>query len=267
MPGYRTDSVLMRLKKISVILMIMMLCASHGIMAQDTLSLKKSSRKERKEKESRDALLADTLVVTKLSESGKKKKTTIVDVTSDSTVMTHETKPKRKGDSMKATMMSVVFPGGGQIYNRKYWKLPIVYIGFGALIYSFSSNSNNYQMYYRGYMDFTDDIRETNSYLEFVPGDPGAYDPMANPNADRANTTLVKEKMLRLIDYHRRYRDLSVILTGVWYMAQILDANVDASLMEYDVSDNLELSFYPSILTLPGRAPGTSFNLHLTMAF
>ncbi|MBK9390849.1 MAG: hypothetical protein IPN68_11865 [Bacteroidetes bacterium] len=69
------------------------------------------------------------------------------------------------------------------------------------------------------------------------------------------------------MDYHKRYRDLSIILTGVWYMAQILDANVDASLMEYDVSDNLELSFYPSMITLPGRSPGTGFNLHLTMAF
>jgi hypothetical protein len=164
--------------------------------------------------------------------------------------------------------MSAVFPGGGQIYNRKYWKLPIVYAGFGILLYTTSSNANNYQLYYKGYMDFTDDIRETDSYLEFVPGDPSAYDPVLYPETyDPANATLVEEKMLRLVDYHKRYRDLSIILMGVWYMAQILDANVDASLMEYDVSDNLELSFYPSMISLPGRSSLASLNMSFRMTF
>lgn len=267
MPGDRTYFVLMRLKKISVIFMLLMLFASQVILSQDTLSVKKPSGKESEEKETIDTLSVDTLVVTELHESGKRKKTTVIDVANDSTAVTAVAKPKRKGDTMKATMMSAVFPGGGQIFNRKYWKLPIVYVGFGALIYSFSSNSNDYQMYYKGYMDFTDDIKETNSYLEFVPADPAIYDPMVNPNADPANTALVEEKMLRLIDYHKRYRDLSIILTGVWYMIQILDANVDASLLDYDVSDNLDLTFFPSMLTLPGRSPGASLNLQLTMAF
>jgi hypothetical protein len=94
-----------------------------------------------------------------------------------------------------------------------------------------------------------------------------SYDPVRDPGANPANTALVKQRMLRLIDYHKRYRDLSIILMGVWYMATILDANVDASLMEYDVSDNLELSFYPSMINLPGRSPVAGLNLHLTMAF
>lgn len=169
---------------------------------------------------------------------------------------------------MKATMMSAVFPGGGQLLNRKYWKLPIVYAGFGALFYSISSNSKNYQLYYKGYMDFTDDIKETDSYLDFVPGNRAAYDPVFAPDKyNPANAALVEERMLRLVDYHKRYRDLSIILTGVWYLAQLLDANVDASLMEYDVSDNLALSVYPSMITLPGRSSVAGLNLHLTMAF
>lgn len=177
-------------------------------------------------------------------------------------------KPVRKGDPMKATMMSAVFPGGGQFYNRKYWKMPVVYAGFGVLFYSISSNSNNYQLYYKGYMDFKDDIKETDSYLDFVPGNRAAWDPVFAPDTyNPANSALVEERMLRLIDYHKRYRDLSFILTGVWYLAQLLDANVDASLMEYDVSDNLALSFYPSMITLPGRAAAAGLNLHLTMAF
>ncbi|MBI5010393.1 MAG: hypothetical protein HZB98_12260 [Bacteroidia bacterium] len=120
-------------------------------------------------------------------------------------------------------------------------------------------------------MDFTDEIPETTRYFEFLNPDiydPSTYDPVLHPETyDPANAQLVEEKMLRLVDYHKRYRDLSIILTGVWYMAQILDANVDASLMDYDVSDNLELTFYPSMITLPGRSPGAGFNIHLTMAF
>jgi len=190
-----------------------------------------------------------------------------MDISNDTLPVPVSLKQVRKGDPMKATMLSAVFPGGGQIYNRKYWKLPVVYGGFGVLLYTTSSNSKNYQLYYKGYMDFTDDIKETDSYLDFVPGDPSTYDPVLYPGANPANTALVEERMLRLVDYHKRYRDLSIILMGVWYMATILDANVDASLMEYDVSDNLELSFYPAMMNFPGRSPVAGLNLQLTMAF
>jgi len=224
-----------------------MFCVTHNIVAQDTLSVEKASRRDRKE---------------------KNEKTTVIDVSNDTLPVVVKPKIKRKGDTMKASMMSVVFPGGGQIYNRKYWKLPIVYAGFGGLIYFFRSNSTNYQLYYRGFMDFTDDIPETASYQKFIFENPKTYDRVLHPETfNPSNAQLVEEKMLRLVDYHKQYRDLSIILTGVWYMAQILDANVDASLMEYDVTDNLELTFYPSMITLPGRSPGTGFNLHLTMAF
>jgi hypothetical protein len=259
---------LKRLQKILIIFIPVMLWAPQSITAQDTLSVNKTSGSGKEAKKADDAITSDTLVVTNPPRSRKKDKTTVIDITNDTLPVPASPVVKRKGDPMKATMMSVVFPGGGQIYNRKYWKLPIVYIGFGALLYSISSNSKNYQLYYKGYMDFTDDIKETDSYLDFVPGDPAAYDPVLYPDTyNPANAAQVEEKMLRLVDYHKRYRDLSFILTGVWYMAQILDANVDASLMEYDVSDNLELTFYPSMITLPGRSPGAGLNLHLTMTF
>jgi hypothetical protein len=239
----------MEIKKLSIFVAAFLFCLLQNIAAQDTLSVDKTVKQERK---------------------SKKEKTTVLDITNDTLPVAAKPVVKRKGDTMKATMLSAVFPGGGQIFNRKYWKLPIVYAGFGALIYSFSSNSNNYQLYYKGYMDFTDDIPETASYIdeELVPLDPEVYDPVLHPETyDPATAQLVEEKMLRLVDYHKRYRDLSIILTGVWYMAQILDANVDASLMDYDISDNLELTFYPSMITLPGRSPGAGFNLHLTMVF
>ncbi|HAM11014.1 MAG: hypothetical protein A2X05_05440 [Bacteroidetes bacterium GWE2_41_25] len=258
------------LNKILIVLILQLFCLPQSIIAQDTLSVEKSSGRGRKELKKDDTLFSDSLVVTNPSKSKKKEKTTVVDISNDSLPVPVNLKPIRKGDPMKATMISAVFPGGGQLFNRKYWKMPIVYAGFGALFYAISSNSDNYQMYYKGYMDFTDDIKETNSYLEFVPpkGDPSSYDPVLAPGTyNPANEALVKEKMLRLIDYHKRYRDLSIILTGVWYLAQLLDANVDASLMEYDVSDNLELTFFPSRITLPGRSSTAGINLQLTMAF
>lgn len=256
------------LKNISIILILQLFCTPQNIIAQDTLSVENSSKKESKEKLTVETLSTDSLVVTNPVKSGKKGKTTVMDITNDTLPEPVSLKPVRKGDPMKATMISAVFPGGGQLFNRKYWKLPIVYAGFGVLFYSISSNSDNYQLYYKGYTDFTDDIKETDSYLDFIPGDPAVYDPVLAPDTyNPALAANVEEQMLRLVDYHKRYRDLSIILTGVWYLVQILDANVDASLMEYDVSDNLELSFYPSMITLPGRSLAAGLNLHLTMAF
>ena len=247
-----------------IILILQLFCLAQNIIAQDTLSVEKPSAKGRKEK---NADRIDSLVLTTPENSRKRGRTTVMDISNDTLPVPVSLKPVRKGDPMKATMLSAVFPGGGQIFNRKYWKLPIVYGGFGALLYTTSANSKNYQMYYKGYMDFTDDIEETDSYIYFLPSGLVSYDPVKDPGAIPANTTQVEEQMLRLIDYHKRYRDLSIILMGVWYMATILDANVDASLMEYDVSDNLDLSFYPSMMNFPGRSPVAGINLQLTMAF
>ena len=265
---HRVDFILNILQKILIILILQLFCSPQNIIAQDTLSVEKPSKQGKKEKRAADTLSSDSLVVNDPVKSRKKGKTTVMDITNDSLPVPVSLKPVRKGDPMKATMISAVFPGGGQLYNRKYWKLPVVYAVFGGLFYSISKNSENYQLYYKGYMDFTDDIKETDSYLDFVPGDPAAYDPVLHPGtANPASTANVEEQMLRLIDYHKRYRDLSIILTGVWYLVQLLDANVDASLMEYDVSDNLELTFYPSMITLPGRSSAAGLNLHLTIAF
>jgi hypothetical protein len=147
-------------------------------------------------------------------------------------------------DPLRATMLAAVFPGMGQVYNRKYWKIPLVYAGFGGLAYSIGSNSSNYRTYMKAYQDFTDNIPETRSYqqLEGLKGvDPAAYDRVTNPQT----YSYYKDQMLRLIDYYKRYRDLSYIGLGAWYLISILDANVDASLFNYDVSDNLDLAIMP----------------------
>lgn len=170
-------------------------------------------------------------------------------------------------DPMKATMLAVVLPGMGQIYNKKYYKVPFVYAGFGALAYSISYNSNNYVKYTKAYQDFVDEIPETNSFLELSNSlralDPESYDRVTNPE----NFAYYRDQMLRIVDYYKRYRDLSYIGIGVWYLVTILDANVDASLFNFDVSDNLDVAVIPSQVPLPGGYLGAGVNVSLKLNF
>jgi hypothetical protein len=176
-----------------------------------------------------------------------------------------------KPDPMKATMMAVAFPGLGQVYNRKYWKIPLVYAGFGGLIYSAGFNSKNFTSYMIAYQDFTDKVPETKSYQE-LPWlkdiDPTTYDPVLHPTTYSASTaSYYKDQLLRGIDYYKRYRDLSYIGIGAWYLFSILDANVDASLFNYDISKNLDIALFPVQLSLPGGFMGAGVNMSLKVTF
>jgi Family of unknown function (DUF5683) len=183
-------------------------------------------------------------------------------------VVTDTVKHKFSAEPFRASMMAFVFPGLGQIYNRKYWKIPVVYAGFGGLIFSASRNSVEYNRFMSAYQDFTDDIRETDSYLDLITDDPATYDPVLYPDSYSASTAeTYKERMLRMVDYHRKYRDLSYIGIATWYLISILDANVDASLFNYDVSDNLDLAVFPSTYLLPGGYTGAGVNMSLRITF
>jgi hypothetical protein len=168
-------------------------------------------------------------------------------------------------------MLAVAFPGLGQIYNRKYWKIPVVYAGFGALIYSAGLNSTNYNLHMKAYQDFIDVIPETQSYLilETLKNlDPKTYDPVLYPVTSNPSTTqYVKDGMLRLIDYYKRYRDLSYIGIAGWYLLSVLDANVDASLFNYDISNNLEIALFPVQVSLPGGFVGAGVNVGMKVTF
>ena len=144
-------------------------------------------------------------------------------------------------------MLATAFPGLGQIYNRKYWKIPFVYAGFGSLIYAISYNSREYNIFLKAYMDFTDNIPETDSYLAIIKNvDPSTLDPVKDPGT----YSWYKDRMLNQVDYFKKYRDLSYIGLGAWYLITILDANVDASLFNYNVRDDLEMKVEPAILPI-----------------
>jgi len=176
-------------------------------------------------------------------------------------------------DPLRATMLAVSFPGLGQIYNRKYWKIPLVYAGFGGLIYSVRFNSSNYNKYMRAYQDFTDKIPGTTSYLNVIPStvDQKSYDLVVYPESEdpqiEQNASYWRDGMLRMVDYYKRYRDLSYIGIAGWYLFSILDANVDASLFNYDVGPNLELAATPMMVPLPGGFSGAGINLSMRVVF
>jgi hypothetical protein len=177
-------------------------------------------------------------------------------------------KTKFKPEPLKATMLAVVFPGMGQIYNRKYWKIPLVYAGFGGLIYSAGVNAKNFNLYMKAYQDFTDVIPATDSYLTLIKADPKTYDPVLYPESyNPQSASYYKDAMLQMVDYYKRYRDLSYIGIAGWYLLSVLDANVDASLFNYDITDNLDVAVLPMQISLPGGFIGAGLNLNLRITF
>ena len=177
-------------------------------------------------------------------------------------------KQKFKAEPLKATMLAVALPGAGQIYNRKFWKIPLVYAGFGLLFYSAGFNSRNYTTYMIAYQDFTDVIPETDSYTEVIPADPATYDPVLHPETyNPSDAAYYEEGLLRMVDYYKRYRDLSYIGIAAWYLISILDANVDASLYNFDVTDNLDITIAPALMPLPGGYSGAGLCASIRMTF
>jgi hypothetical protein len=139
----------------------------------------------------------------------------------------------------KAVIYAAIFPGLGQVYNRKYWKLPIVYGGFLGFSYAISWNGRYYTDYSNGYKDIMDDDETTDSWKNFLPygQDPGSVD-----------QAWLKDVMKRRKDFYRRYRDLSIIGTVAMYALSILDAYVDAQLFDFDISSDLSLRVEPTII-------------------
>jgi hypothetical protein len=173
-----------------------------------------------------------------------------------------------KAEPLKATMLAVALPGAGQVYNRKFWKIPVVYAGFGALFYTAGFNSRNYTTYMQAYQDFTDVIPQTDSYRSLIPADPVDYDPVLHPDTyDPSQASYYEDGLLRMVDYYKRYRDLSYIGIAAWYLLSILDANVDASLFDFDVTDNLDITLAPAILSLPGGYTGAGMSASIKWTF
>ncbi|MBL4585467.1 MAG: hypothetical protein JKX84_00200 [Flavobacteriales bacterium] len=139
---------------------------------------------------------------------------------------TDSIKVKKPHSPLKASIMSAVLPGPGQIYNGKWWKVPIVYGAIGGLVYSSVFNNIKCATY-------------RNAYLIRIDDDPNTVDQFVGEFTD-SNLRDLKDKF-------QRQRDLSLVLTGVFYLLNIVDASVDGHLKNFDVSDDLTLNIEPSI--------------------
>ena len=141
-------------------------------------------------------------------------------------------------DPSKATWSALVFPGGGQIYNHKYWKLPIVYGGFLGCAYALNWNNQMYSDYSQAYLDIMDDDPNTASYEEFLP-----------PRYDiEANKDYLKRVFKNRKDNYRRQRDLSIFCFIGVYLISVIDAYVDAELSNFDITDDLSVQVRPTTI-------------------
>ena len=142
-------------------------------------------------------------------------------------------------NAKRAMWLAIVIPGAGQIYNRKYWKLPIVYGGFIGCLYAIRWNNQMYKDYSQAYMDIMDNDPSTESYNQFLH----LGNTITEENKEQYQNMFKKRK-----DFYRRYRDLSVFcLIGV-YALSVIDAYVDASLSEFDISKDLSMKLEPTII-------------------
>ena len=138
-------------------------------------------------------------------------------------------------DPKKATWLALIIPGGGQIYNRKYWKLPIVYGGFVGCLYAYNWNGQMYKDYRQAYLDIMDSDPNTDSYKDFFrPG----YD-------FDANKEYLKNVFKKRKDRYRRWRDMSIFAFIGVYAVSVVDAYVDAQLSSFDITEDINLTIEP----------------------
>ena len=151
-----------------------------------------------------------------------------------------------KFNPTRAVWLSALLPGLGQIYNRRYWKLPIVVGGFLGLAYATSWNNRMLTDYSQAYRDATDDDPNTRSYMDLFP-----------PTIDEKSIDMewLKKSLQSKRNYFRRNRDLCIFGLVAMYALCVIDAYVDASLSAFDVSEDLSMKVRPAVIQ-PGRICG-----------
>ena len=152
----------------------------------------------------------------------------------------------KKPDANKAVWLGVIFPGAGQIYNKSYWKLPIVYGAFMGCGYAINWTSNRHDGYKTAYLDLYNDIQAgtvsedpSKSYIAVIP---------EGYNLERVGGQYTWLNTLKnQQNIYRRYRDYSILATVIVYALSLIDAYVDAQLFDYDISPDLTLNVEPQI--------------------
>ena len=183
------------------------------------------------------------MILMTLAWQGIKAQDTLI-LTQDDPVQTASI--KNSHSPKKATLLALI-PGAGQAYNHKYWKMPIVYAGFGVTTYFAITNGQDYRLYRDAY-DYKMGIK-TN----------------VSQHAIDESAKYTEDNLITLRDYYRSNMELSWIVTAAWYILQIIDANVDAHFFYYDVGDDLTLHVEPQFNTINEFNLGYGNNIGLTL--
>ena len=163
-------------------------------------------------------------------------------------------KPAFSPDPNKALLWSII-PGGGQIYNHKYWKIPIVYGGLMGCAYAITWNGRQMTDYSSAYYDLV--TGEGDSWIDILP---------LGTNPESIDKAWLTEVCQQRRDTYRRYRDLSIICTGLVYLLGFVDAYVDAELFEFDISPDLSMTVTPTEIP-PTQGTSRSYGVHCHISF
>ena len=149
------------------------------------------------------------------------------------------TESKNEKSADKASILSAVLPGAGQVYNKKYWKVPIIYASLTTSVYFIYDNQNKLKTYQNAYIS------------------------RSNGGADQYIDVYNDSQLLTIVDYYKRNRDVSYIITAAIYLLNIVDASVDAHLFDFDISEDLSLETNPKIINTPnGKTPILSLKMN-----
>lgn len=148
----------------------------------------------------------------------------------------------RYPDPGKSTVYSILFPGLGQIYNGEYWKIPIYWGAIAGGVYFYSTNKRNYERY------------------KWI------YDQASSTDPEVEKPPITAENALYYRDIYRRYRDYSILATALFYVVQIVDANVFAYMQDFEIDDDISLRVEPTVIS-PVYAQAPAMGLGFTLRF
>lgn len=158
----------------------------------------------------------------------------------------------------KAAMLALVLPGAGQIYNRRWWKLPLVYGALGGTIAGEVFYQSRYSQFARAYNNLTNPNARNSKDMRYQLGDPEL--------GNQARTFKSIDAINNGVVFYRGYRDIFYLYIGIAYSLQIVDALVDAHLQDFDVSTDLSLHWQPQLLPTPGQPGALPLNPGLLFA-
>ena len=212
------------------------------------------------------SIIADSLIADSIEQANRENLKQLEEVTDTSMLAkkkdelaTKQPIPKFMPNPTRALWLSLIIPGAGQVYNRKYWKIPIVYGGFLGCVYALSWNGQMYRDYSQAYLDIMDNDPNTDSYLDMLPIN---YD--ITGKEERFKDIFKNKK-----NFYRKYRDLSIFCMVGVYLLSVVDAYVDAELSSFDISKDLGLKIEPTIMNNGNawKSPTTGMGIQCRLNF